>query len=60
MQIGQEMLTLEDQHQAMYFSLEMVPSVGPAENNPQLLSLQLKQSTLLWVQPLKKLYGYVV
>lgn len=50
MQFGQEMLTLEDQHQAMYFSLEMVPSVGPAENNPQLLSLQLKQSTLLWVQ----------
>ena len=47
MQIGQEMLTLEDQHQAMYFSLEMVPSVDPAENNPQLLSLQLKQSTLL-------------
>ena len=47
MQIGQEMLTLEDQHRAMYFSLEMVPSVGPAENNPQLLSLQLKQSTLL-------------
>lgn len=45
--IGLEMLTLEDQHQAMYFSLEMVPSVGPAENNPQLLSLHLKQSTLL-------------
>ena len=34
--------TLVDQHQAMYFSLQMVPSVYQAGNNPQLLSSQLK------------------
>ena len=46
MRIGHEMLTLADQHQAMYFSLEMVPSIGPAGNNPQLPSPQLKRNML--------------
>ena len=45
--IGQEMLKLVDQHQVIYFSLEMVPSVGPAGNNPQLLSPRLKRNMLL-------------
>ena len=46
MWIGQVTLALLDQHQAMYFSLEMVlPSVGPAANSrrPQLPSPQLRR-----------------
>ena len=47
MQIGQEMLTLADQHQAMCFRLEVELSAGEAGNNRQLPSHPLKQNMLL-------------
>ena len=46
-QIGQEMLTLEDQRQAMYFRLEVAQSVGQARNKQQLPSPLLKLNMLL-------------
>ena len=63
MQIGQEMLILVDQHQAMYFSLHniiLAQSVGQVGNNPQLPSPQLKLKMMLGVQLHKKLYGYAL
>ena len=47
MQIGQEMLTLEDQHQAMCFRLEVAQSVGQAGNKQQLQSHPRKLNMLL-------------
>ena len=50
MQIGQETLTLEDQHQAMFFRLEVAQSVGHARSKQHLPSPLLKLNMLLWVQ----------
>ena len=47
MQIGQEMLTLEDQHQAMCFRSEVAQSVGQAKSRQQLPSPPLKLNMLL-------------
>ena len=47
MQIGQEMLTLEDQHRAMCFRLEVAQSVGQAGNKQQLQSPLRKLNMLL-------------
>ena len=47
MQIGQETLTLEDQHQAMCFRLEVAQSVGHARSKQQLPSPLLKLNVAL-------------
>jgi len=47
MQIGQEMLTLEDQHEAMCLKLEVAQSVGQAGNKQQLPSPLQKLNLLL-------------
>ena len=47
MQIGQVTLKLVDQHQALYFKLEVIQTVGQAGNNRQLPSPEPKQSMFL-------------
>ena len=60
--IGQVMLALVDQHQAMYFSLEMVlTSVGLAGNSqPTVTKSSTDKAYDAGVQLHKKLYGYAV
>ena len=62
MRIGQVMLALVDQHQAMYFSLEMVlTSVGLAGNSqPKVTKSSTDKAYDAGVQLHKKLYGYAV